>query len=355
MHYDWLSWIDWTHLMEMLFIPICILAASLTVGIMLNKLINRRIENHLNIDENSWFYIFINALRGVPVSLCLVVGLYWIVNTINIIEPLTRLFSYILFTVIILSITRVAARTINGFVTLRIERTQEKLPKTTLLNTILNVVIYAMGVLVVLQYYGISIAPILTAMGVGGMAVALALQETLANIFSGLHLILSKQLRLDDYIKLSTGEEGRVTDITWRFTTIVPAGGGNMIVIPNQKIASSNITNYSMPRKDIVISIPVGVAYDSDLDKVERVTLDVAKEVMAQIDKDVKMEPAVRFHTFGESSIDFNVVLHSSYFEHQFLLKHEFIKALTRRYREEGIEIPYPTRTVLQPEEPATR
>ena len=355
MHYDWLSWIDWTHLMEMLFIPICILAASLTVGIMLNKLINRRIENHLNIDENSWFYIFINALRGVPVSLCLVVGLYWIVNTINIIEPLTRLFSYILFTVIILSITRVAARTINGFISLHIESSQQKLPKTTLLNTILNVVIYAMGVLVVLQYYGISIAPILTAMGVGGMAVALALQETLANIFSGLHLILSKQLRLDDYIKLSTGEEGRVTDITWRFTTIVPAGGGNMIVIPNQKIASSNITNYSMPRKDIVISIPVGVAYDSDLDKVERVTLDVAKEVMAQIDKDVKMEPAVRFHTFGESSIDFNVVLHSSYFEHQFLLKHEFIKALTRRSREEGIEIPYPTRTVLQPEEPATR
>lgn len=355
MSYDWLSWIDWTHLMEMLFIPICILAASLTVGIMLNKLINRRIENHLNIDENSWFYIFINALRGVPVSLCLVVGLYWIVNTINIIEPLTRLFSYILFTVIILSITRVAARTINGFISLHIESSQQKLPKTTLLNTILNVVIYAMGVLVVLQYYGISIAPILTAMGVGGMAVALALQETLANIFSGLHLILSKQLRLDDYIKLSTGEEGRVTDITWRFTTIVPAGGGNMIVIPNQKIASSNITNYSMPRKDIVISIPVGVAYDSDLDKVERVTLDVAKEVMAHIDKDVKMEPAVRFHTFGESSIDFNVVLHSSYFEHQFLLKHEFIKALTRRYREEGIEIPYPTRTVLQPEEPATR
>ena len=355
MSYDWLSWIDWTHLMEMLFIPICILAASLTVGIMLNKLINRRIENHLNIDENSWFYIFINALRGVPVSLCLVVGLYWIVNTINIIEPLTRLFSYILFTVIILSITRVAARTINGFISLHIESSQQKLPKTTLLNTILNVVIYAMGVLVVLQYYGISIAPILTAMGVGGMAVALALQETLANIFSGLHLILSKQLRLDDYIKLSTGEEGRVTDITWRFTTIVPAGGGNMIVIPNQKIASSNITNYSMPRKDIVISIPVGVAYDSDLDKGERVTLDVAKEVMAQIDKDVKMEPAVRFHTFGESSIDFNVVLHSSYFEHQFLLKHEFIKALTRRYREEGIEIPYPTRTVLQPEEPATR
>ena len=353
--FDWTKLADWEHFLEPLIVPLCILFGALAVGITLNKLINRRIRTHLDIEEGTWHYVFINAMKGVPISLTLVVGLYWIVNTIDIPPSLTKLFSYILFTVIILSITRVAARTINGFISLHIESSQQKLPKTTLLNTILNVVIYAMGVLVVLQYYGISIAPILTAMGVGGMAVALALQETLANIFSGLHLILSKQLRLDDYIKLSTGEEGRVTDITWRFTTIVPAGGGNMIVIPNQKIASSNITNYSMPRKDIVISIPVGVAYDSDLDKVERVTLDVAKEVMAQIDKDVKMEPAVRFHTFGESSIDFNVVLHSSYFEHQFLLKHEFIKALTRRYREEGIEIPYPTRTVLQPEEPATR
>ena len=350
LHYDWLAWIDWTHLMEMLFVPICILVASLTIGIMLNKLINRRIENHLNIDEDSWFYIFINALRGVPVSLCLVVGLYWIVNTntINIIEPLTRLFSYILFTVIILSITRVAARTINGFVTLRIERTQEKLPKTTLLNTILNVIIYAMGVLVVLQYYGISIAPILTAMGVGGMAVALALQETLANIFSGLHLILSKQLRLGDYIRLSTGEEGRVTDITWRFTTIVPASGSNMVVIPNQKIASSNITNFSMPASDMTISIPVGVAYDSDLDFVEKVTLEVANEVLARVDSEVEQPPLVRFTAFGESSIDFNVILHSSNFDHQFLLKHEFIKALTRRYREEGIDIPYPIRSIQQ-------
>ena len=354
-NFDWTSLADWKFFLEPLFVPLCILIGALAVGITLNKLVSRRIERHVDVEEGTWHYVFIHAMKGVPISLTLVVGLYWIVGTIDIPPQLTKLFSYVLFTVIILSITRVVARTVNGVVEMRIERSDEKLPKTTLLSTILTVVIYAMGVLVVLQYYGISIAPILTAMGVGGMAVALALQETLANIFSGLHLILSRQLRIDDYIKLSTGEQGRVTDITWRFTTIVPAGESNMVVIPNQKIASSNITNYSMPRKDIVISIPVGVAYDSDLDKVERVTLDVAKEVMAQIDKDVKMEPAVRFHTFGESSIDFNVVLHSSYFEHQFLLKHEFIKALTRRYREEGIEIPYPTRTVLQPEEPATR
>ena len=345
-----LSWVDWAHLTEALLIPFCILTGALSIGIAANKLINRRIRMHLQVEEGTWFYIFINALRGVPISLALVVGLYWIVNTIDIHESLVRLFSYILFAVIVLSITRVIARTINGVVERQIEKNGEKLPKTTLLSTILTVVIYAMGVLVILQYYGISIAPILTAMGVGGMAVALALQETLANIFSGLHLILSKQLRLDDYIRLSTGEEGRVTDITWRFTTIVPVGGGNVVVIPNQKIASSNITNFSMPRRDIIIKIPVGVAYDSDLDHVERVTLDVAQEVLSRVDETVSEAPAVRFHTFADSSINFDVVMHSSLFDHQFLLKHEFIKALTKRYREEGIEIPYPVRTVIQGE-----
>ena len=345
-----MSWIDWTHLLEMLIVPFCILIVALTAGIMLNRMIKKRMMKRLTAEETTWQSIFIKALQGVPISLCLVVGLYWIVNTIDIIEPLVRIFSYILFTVIILTITRVIARTVSGVIDMQIERSQQKMPKTTLLNAIVNGIIYAMGILVVLQYYGISIAPILTALGVGGMAVALALQETLANIFSGLHLILSKQLRLGDYVHLSSGEEGRVTDITWRFTTIVPVGEGNMVVIPNQKIASSIITNYSMPRHDILIKIPVGVAYNSDLEKVEEVTLDVARQVLTQLNErlDKDRQPAVRFYNFGDSSIDFNVLLHSARFDNQFLLKHEFIKALTQRVRQEGIEIPFPIRTIVQ-------
>ena len=347
---EWLNWFDWTHLLAMLIVPIGILVAALTAGITLNRMIKKRIMHRLTSDETSWQSVFINALQGVPISLCLVVGLYWIVNTIDIIEPLVRIFSYILFTVIILTITRVIARTVSGVIDMQIERSQQSMPKTTLLNAIVNGIIYAMGILVVLQYYGISIAPILTALGVGGMAVALALQETLANIFSGLHLILSKQLRLGDYIHLSSGEEGRVTDITWRFTTIVPVGEGNMVVIPNQKIASSIITNYRMPRHDIVIKIPVGVAYDSDLQKVEDVTLEVARQVLTDLNEklDADRQPAVRFYNFGDSSIDFNVLLHSARFDDQFRLKHEFIKALTARFRQEGIEIPFPIRTIVK-------
>ena len=341
------GWENASRLLMPLLPPALVLLAALFIGVTLNKMLTRRLQHHLKDEEGTWTYIFLNALRGVPISLCLIIGLYWSISLIDFIQSFVKLFSYILFAVIVLSITRVIARTVSGFVDMQIAKSRD-LPRTTLLNAIVNVIIYAMGILVILQYYGISIAPILTALGVGGMAVALALQETLANIFSGLHLILSKQLRLGDYIKLSSNEEGRVTDITWRFTTITPVGDGNMVVIPNQKIASAIITNYSLPRKDIIIKIPIGVAYNSDLEQVERVTLEVATKVLEEVDQEIDIAPAVRFHTFGESSIDFNVILHSSNFDHQFILKHEFIKALTKRYREEGIEIPFPIRTIVQ-------
>lgn len=335
---------------EALMLPACILLVSLIIGIIINRQLSRRLNRHFQGEEVTWTYIFLNALKGVPISLCLIIGLYWSISLIDFIKPVVQLFSYVLFAVITLSITRVISRTVSGFVEMQISRSSN-LPKTTLLSTILTVIIYAMGILVILQHYGISIAPIITAMGVGGMAIALSLQETLANIFAGLHLILSKQLRIGDYISLTTGESGRVTDITWRFTTIIPVGDGNMVVIPNQKLAAAIITNFSMPRQDIVIKLPIGVAYDSDLEKVERVTMEVATEVMEEVDSAIDIPPAVRFHTFADSSINFDVLLHSSNFDHQFLLRHEFIKALTKRYRQEGIEIPYPIRTIVQEKE----
>ncbi len=338
--------ISWPHLLQMLLVPFCILASSLAVGIMFNNLINRRIRDHLILASDSPQYLLIHALRGLPLAWCFGIGLYWTIKSIDISPSLARLFSYILFTIIIFTLTRVIARTLSGLIDLHTQKSNTILPKTSLLNNVMNIIVYAMGGLVVLQYYGISIAPILTALGVGGMAVALGLQETLANIFAGLHLILSKQLRIGDYIRLSTGEEGRVTDITWRFATIL-SGSDNVIIVPNQKIASAILTNYSMPKQAITISIPVSVSYDSDLEKVEHITLEVAKDVMQRIDHKVDLKPAVRFHTFADSGIKFNVTLHSSEFSNQFLLKHEFIKALMKRYRQEGIVIPFPVRTII--------
>ena len=345
--------LDVKAIVELLLVPTCIVLGALTVGIIADRLIRRYINHHLAVDESTGKYVFIRSMHGVPIFLSFIIGLYWAIEAVEISPTLTKLLSYLLFTSNVITITRVLARTVDGVVTMYFERSNKDLPKTTLLNNILIGVIYVMGVLVILQYYGISIAPILTAAGVGGMAVALALQETLANIFAGLHLILSKQIRIGDYIRLGTGEEGRVTDIAWRFTTIVPLGASNTVVIPNKTIAGANITNFSMPTRSLNISVPVGVAYDSDLALVERVSIETAKEVLARVDNNPNAEPLVRYTKFNDSSIDFAVILPSSRFDQQGLIIHDFIKALTDRYRVEGIDIPYPIRTIIQEQEDA--
>ena len=345
--------IDFEPLVDLLLAPALIVLAALPAGIIADRLIRRYIDHHLAVEESTWKYVLVRSMQGVPIFFSFIIGLYWAIDAVEISPTLTKLLSYLLFTSNVFSITRVLARTVDGVVTMYFERSDKNLPKTTLLNNILIGVIYAMGLLVILQYYGISIAPILTAAGVGGMAVALALQEMLANIFSGLHLILSKQLRIGDYIRLSSGEEGRVTDITWRFTTIISLGASSTIVIPNKTIAGANITNFSLPTQNINVSVPVGVAYDSDLAAVERVTIETAKEVLARVDDNPNANPLVLYTDFGDSSINFNVILPSRIFDHQGKIKHEFIKSLTERYRTEGIDIPYPIQTIIQEKEDA--
>lgn len=350
--------IDWLELAKHLTIPILILTIALFIGVTLNSMLKTRLERHLKTEEGTIKSIFFNALQGVPISFCLVVGLYWVVSTSSALPAgVVTFFSYILFTSIIFTITRVIERTLSGFIRLKFSGPSDS-TQSTLLDTIFKVGVYASGLLIVLNYYGISIAPIITAMGVGGMAVAFGIKETLENIFSGLQIIVSKQIRVGDYIKLSTGDEGKVTDINWRFISITPAHAGNVVVIPNKVIAGAVSTNYSMPRDDIYVIVPVGVGYESDLEKVEQVTLEVARKLMIKVDGyEPKIDsdgidrnplaPYLRYSAFNESSIDFNIFMRVTDFRHQGLLKHEFIKKLMARYREENINIPFPIRTIV--------
>jgi len=233
----------------------------------------------------------------------------------------------------------------------KVSSLKEVLPPTSLLEHLIKILVFVIGALVLLRSLGISITPALAGLGIGGLAVALALQGPLANFFSGIHLLLSKQIRIGDYIKLETGEEGHIIDITWRNTTIKQLSN-NIVIIPNSKLASLIIVNYDQPEKELSVLINIGISYSSDLEKVERVTIEVAKEVMREVPGGVpEFEPFVRYHSFGEFSINFTVILRAKGYTDQFLIKHEFIKRLYRRYREEGIEIPFPIRVIYLKEE----
>ena len=156
------------------------------------------------------------------------------------------------------------------------------LPSTSIITNIVRIVIYAIGLLFLLQSLGISITPLLTALGVGGLAVALALQETLTNLFAGIQIIASGKIKPNNYVQLESGQEGYVQDITWRSTTI-KALPNHIIIVPNSKMAGAIVRNYSLPENEIAVLINVGVSYDSDLEKVERVTIEVGKETLKDV------------------------------------------------------------------------
>ncbi|MHB1313278.1 MAG: mechanosensitive ion channel family protein [Gemmatimonadaceae bacterium] len=221
------------------------------------------------------------------------------------------------------------------------------LPSVNLIPNLARAGVLIVGVLVMLQQLDIKITPILAALGVGGLAVGLALQDTLVNLFAGIQLLLSRQVRVGDFIRLSSGEEGYVTDITWRYTTIRQLPN-NYTIVPNAKLSSAVTSNFTMPDPEQAVLVQVGVSYDSDLEQVERVTIDVARDVMRTVEGAVVThEPFIRYHTFAESSINFSVILRGLEYTAQYLITHEFIKRLHARYRHEGIEIPFPIRTVV--------
>ena len=223
---------------------------------------------------------------------------------------------------------------------------EDVLPPSTLIINVTRITIYIIGILMILHTLGISIAPILTALGVTSLAVALALQDTLSNLFAGIQIIVSRQLRPGDYIRLEDGLEGYIEDITWR-NTIIRALSNNLIIIPNSKLAQSTIINHYKPDTELNFPVIVGVSYDTDLKKAEEVAIDEAKKLLKEIEGGVPdFEPFVRFYEFGDSSINMKIFLRAKEYVYQFRMKHEFIKRLKERFDREGIEIPFPIRTI---------
>ncbi len=223
----------------------------------------------------------------------------------------------------------------------------QALPVTSLTQNIAKGVVLTVGLLIVLNGLGRSITPILTALGVGGLAVALALQDTLSNLFAGFYVTIAGQIRVGDYVRLESGEEGYVADIGARSTRIRMLAN-NLILVPNAKLAQAIVTNYHLPDPELAVLVQVGVDYSSDLKHVERVTCDVARHVQQTVAGGVAtFDPVIRYHTFADSSINFTVSLRAKEYVDQYLLKHEFIKSLQERYAHEGIRIPFPIRTVV--------
>ncbi len=297
---------------------------------------------------------FLRAVRLPSFLWTAVLALYVAIEASELPPRLTAGLETVFQAALILSVTFTAASLVATLVGHASERRALGLQVTGLAQTVARVTIYIVGALVLLSVLGIHVTPILTALGVGGLAVALALQDSLSNLFAGLHLLADKPIRVGDYVKIADAVEGYVVDIGWR-STRVRRLQNTVVVVPNKKVAESVITNYDLPEPRVSLDIPVSVGHRSDPDHVERVLVDEATKATGQI-RGLLAEPApfTRFIPgFGESSLDFTLTCQVASFVDQYLVQHELRKRILRRLRAEGIEIPYPVRTVeLRDERP---
>ncbi len=326
--------------------PLGIVVFSILIGFIFEKFIHVRLLKWAKKSSHKYDDIIVEAFDNLTFYIFLIGGLFIASHFIPIRENILLIIHKVILIGLILLLIIVGSKIAVGFIDNYTANLSNILPKTSIFQNITRVIIFSIGGLILLQTLGISITPIITALGVGGLAVALAFQDTLSNLFAGLHIIISRQIKVGDYIKLESGEEGFVVDIAWRYTEIRQMPN-NLVIIPNSKLASAIVTNYNMPETELSVPITLGVSYDSDLEKVERVTIEVAKEILKEIPGGVEnFDPVVRYHTFADFSINLNVVLRAKQYQDQFLIKHEFIKRLHKRYQQEGIVIPYPIRTV---------
>jgi small-conductance mechanosensitive channel len=325
---------------------VCVVVAMLALGFSL-RLVLRRLSRRAAGTSWAWDDLIARLLCDLAVVLSLIGGL-WIGTLIVQFQPGIRtVIGQTLVAVLIFAVSLATARLAAGIVGSIAMARSGVAQSVTIFANITRTVVLVIGILVLLQSLGVSITPMLTALGVGGLAVALALQDTLANLFAGVHILASKTIVPGDFVRLSTGQEGNVVDINWRKTTIRTMSD-NLVIVPNATFADAILTNYHQPAQDMGLLLQAKVGYDSDLEHVEKITIEVAHEVMTEVEGGVPgYQPLVRFHTFGESSIDFTVVLRTRDFTDQFVVKHEFVKRLHTRYRAEGIQIPLPTRNLI--------
>ena len=221
------------------------------------------------------------------------------------------------------------------------------------LKRVMPLVVYSLGFLMALSVLNIPISPILAGLGIGGLAVALAVQPTLANFFAGTYVVTEGELNVGDYIELQGGPSGYVVEVGWRSTKI-RSMFNNLVIIPNSQMANSIVTNYYSPEPAMNVLVYCGVSYDSDLELVESVVREASQELVNESEHAVDGEPWFGFEEFGDSNISFWVFVQATDRLGSFYLTSDLVKVIHSRLTAEGIEINYPVRKLVFPSENGT-
>ena len=265
----------------------------------------------------------------------------------QVVKPALARSLSVVFLVLVLVSVVAALSHLSLLVIAHVRRRQGHENEVTSLTEIVVRTFWAVPALLLLfDRIGLNVTPYLTGLGVGGVIAGFALKDTLANLFAGFYVGAGGNFHKGDYVKLSSGEEGHVADIKWRLTTLRTLQG-NLILIPNSKMVEAVLTNYSYPASRMAYGIEFSVGYATDLELLERIVLEEAKGAAAEQPGLLKQPaPSVQLTGFGESGLKFALSFWIADYKHQGEVADRLRRRLLVRFRKEGIQIPFPVRTI---------
>jgi small-conductance mechanosensitive channel len=332
-------------------IPLALLVATLVVGLGVRRVLFGLVRRWAKSTDSQLDVLIIDTLKRPIVLWLAILGLH--IATQNSELP-PRYLQYVPKTLSVLwglSFTIALSHLAGNMVRFYGAGVRGVKAVTSLTQKLVQFSVLIVGIVWLMKVvFDTSLTPILTTLGVGGLAVALALQDTLSNLFAGFYVSISGLVRIGDYIRLNTNEEGYITDINWRCTTMLTRFN-NLVVIPNNKLGQAIYTNYFLPDGRMVASILCGVAGTADIDHVDKVLLEEATAAAAEVESILSdPPPLVRFNPGPWSgALIFQVAFSVGKFGDLPLARSEVRKRIYRRLRREGIEASFPANTTPTP------
>ena len=325
-------------------------AVAYGFGLLINTIVIRWLQRVASQTKSDWDDVVVRELRK-RIPLWSVLGGLWLSIGYWTLHPRWVSFSSsAIVALVVLSVTMAVAAIAVGLLGELAPRVNPEVQVSGLMRNVVRLLIISVGLLVILNGVGVEITPVLAALGVGGLAVALALQDPLANLFAGLFITLAGRVRIGDYVRLDTGAEGYVADFSWHATKL-RALQGNLVVVPNAKLAQAIVTNFDRPTPELGFGVEVTVEPGADLAVVERIGMEVGSAVMRDVPGGVPdAEVAVRFQAFAEIGVRCAVIVRARRFEDQALVRHEVIKRLHAALKDAGIGLAILGRAELRAE-----
>lgn len=341
-------------IINQLFIAIIIIIISWAIGKIIKfilMLINKYLltKTKTTLDDR-----LINVLRKHITLLMVLIGFYFAIAEMR--EALVeiahhKILNYlevVLYIIAVLAIARIVSRLIEAtfqwYMDEVSKKTQSNISATIapLTNKIISIAIFLIAVIVILDHFGINIGSLIVSLGVGSLAIALAAQDTLANMIAGFVIMLDRPYRINDRIQLPTGEIGDVVEIGLRSTRILNFDN-NFIIAPNADLIKSKIINYSYPHETIRAFVDVNVAYGTEIDKVRNLLLNIAEK-----NPDVLKDPApevfvIDLSTYG---VTLRLNMRTSEFKKKWPVETSIRETIYKEFKEHGITIPYPHQVI---------